>query len=80
MKKRIHVNQHNIKANVKDGGKRPVVSVRTSKGTKWGHQVEIQGPSKVIHSPDDPLGCGARVWVETDAPITVDGEEFENGK
>jgi hypothetical protein len=25
----------------------------------------------VVYSPDKPLSCGAKVWVETDAEITV---------
>ena len=71
MKKRIHVNQHNIKANGKDGGRRPVITVKTYKSNEYGHEVEIHGPSKVIYSPDKPLSCGAKVWIETQSEVTV---------
>ena len=69
--KRIHVNQHNIRANTKDGGARPVLTVKTSKANHRGHTVEIAGPSRLVHSPDKPLNCGARVWIETLAAVEV---------
>lgn len=71
MKKRIHVNQHNIKANAKDNGDRPVITVKTYKDNVYGHEVDIWGKSKVVYSPDKPLSCGAKVWIETEADIAV---------
>lgn len=71
MKTRIHVNQHTIKANRINGTNDPVISVITYKGTTHGHSVEIDGPSRIVHSPDNPLSCGARVWIETDSPVSV---------
>lgn len=70
MIKRIHVNQHNIRAN-KDGGNRPVITVKTYNDNQYGHAVEILGPSKVIYSPDKPLSCGAKVWIETTAEVII---------
>ena len=37
----------------------------------YAHEVEINGPSKVIYSPDKPLSCGAKVWVETEAEVNL---------
>ena len=37
----------------------------------YGHKVEILGPSKVVYSPDKPLSCGARVWIETEAEVKI---------
>jgi hypothetical protein len=37
----------------------------------WG--VFIQGSSRVIYSPDKPLSCGAKVWIETDSEVIIDG-------
>jgi len=71
MKTRIHVNQHNIRANRKDGGNRPVISAKTYKGNTVGHEVTINGPSRVVYSPEKPLACGARVWIETEAEVVV---------
>jgi len=71
MKKRIHVNQHKIRSNKKHNLNEPVITVKTSKSNDYGHEVEILGPSKVIYSPDKPLSCGARVWIETEAEVKI---------
>ena len=71
--KRIHVNQPNIRANLKDGGNRPVISVVTYKGTQHTQRATIHGPSTIEYSGDgSPLSCGARVWVETKAEVTLE--------
>ena len=71
MKKRIHINQHKIRSNKKHNLNEPVITVKTSKSNNYAHEVEIQGPSKVVYSPDKPLSCGARVWIETEADIKI---------
>jgi len=71
MKKRIHVNMHVIRKNNKTGERNPVLTVKTSKSNKYAHEVYIDGPSKVIYSPDKPLSCGARVWIETDSEVEL---------
>jgi hypothetical protein len=76
MRKIIHVNQHNIRANLKDDGDRPVITVKTYKSNTYGHSVEIDGPSQVVY-PEKSLSCGARVWMETKSTVKVydrDGE------
>ena len=72
MKKRIHVNQHKIRSKIKNKTKDPVITVKTSKSNDYAHEVEIQGPSKIIYSPDKPLPCGARVWIETEEKVVLD--------
>jgi len=69
MKKRIHINQHVIRANKKNGTNDPVITVKTSQRNIYADRVEIRGPSNVVYSPDKPLSCGARVWIETEAPV-----------
>lgn len=69
MKTIIHVNQHVIKANTKNGTNDPSLTVKTYKSNTYAHSVQILGPSKVIHSPDKPLSCGARVWIETNSEV-----------
>jgi hypothetical protein len=69
MKKIIHVNQHNIRAN-KDGANRPVITCKTYKSNTYAHGVIIYGQdgleaARVIYSLDKPLSCGAKVWIET---------------
>lgn len=72
MKTIIHVNQHVIKENRKTGSKDPVLTVKTYKTNTYASAVTINGPSRVVYSPDKPLSCGARVWIETEAEVTVD--------
>ena len=69
MKKKIHVNQHVIRSNYKTGEKKPCLTVKTYKTNTYANEVEIKGASRVIYSPDKPLPCGARVWIETDAEV-----------
>ena len=71
MIKRIHVNQHKIRHNLKHGTKDPVITVKTSKSNQYGHEVIIHGMAKVIYSPDKPLSCGAKVWIETESEVEV---------
>ena len=79
MKKRIHINQHKIRSNKKlvDAGVKdhtkldPVITCKTYKENIYGHEVHILGESKLVYSPNKPLSCGARVWVETEAPVEI---------
>ena len=72
MKTIIHVNQHVIRANNKSGERDPVLTVKTYKSNTYAHRVTINGPSEVVYSPDKPLSCGARVWIETEAEVIID--------
>ena len=69
MKKYIHINQHVIKSNHKHNKREPVITVKTYNSNTYGHQVHILGECKVVYSPDKPLSCGAKVWIETDAEV-----------
>jgi len=80
MLSKIHINSHNIKANIK-GLNLPVISVKSGKLNKYGNKVEILDNNgiviaTVIYSPQKPLSCGARVWIETNSPILIDGNLF----
>ena len=74
LKKYIHINQHIIKRNAKTGERNPVVTVKTYKSNHYGHEVFIQGDSKVVYRPDKPLSCGAKVWIETHGSVTLDNK------
>ena len=80
--KRIHINQHVIKANAKSGDRNPVITVKTSKSNEYAHAVHIMGGSTVVYSPDKPLSCGAKVWIETSDVVEcwgrVEGEVLSN--
>ena len=70
-KKYVHINQHVIRSNAKSGDREPVITVKTYKSNNYGHEVEINGPCRVVYSPDKPLSCGAKVWIETEAGVVV---------
>ncbi len=72
MKKKIHINQHIIRSNKKNGTNDPVITVKTSKSNTYASEVEILGKSKLVYSPNKPLSCGARVWIETDGKVVLD--------
>ena len=69
MKRRVHVNQHRIRRNSKTGERSPVLTVKTYKSNDYCHEVQIEGPCKVVYRPDKPLPCGAKVWIETDSKV-----------
>ena len=72
MKKIIHVNQHVIKSNRKHGEDKPVLTCKTYKDNIYAHEVYVEGPCRIVYRRDKPLSCGAHVWIETDATITVE--------
>lgn len=72
MKTIIHVNQHVIKDNAKTGARNPTLTVKTYKSNTYATSVSIEGPSRVVYSPDKPLSCGAKVWIETESNVRID--------
>lgn len=64
LKRILHINQHKIRA-----GEDKVITCKTYKSNDYYREVEIDGPCKIIYSPDKPLPCGARVWIETFANV-----------
>jgi hypothetical protein len=46
-----------------------VLTVKTYNSNQYAYEVDIRGPSKIVYSPDKPLSCGARVWIETEARV-----------
>ena len=66
MKAKVHINQHKIRSNAKTGDREPVITVKTYKSNEYATTVLINGPSRVVYSPDKPLSCGAKVWIEAE--------------
>lgn len=66
----IHVNRQHISMNAKDGGNRPVYTIKKSGKTIYARQVNILGPSKLIYNGSQ-LNCGARAWIETDSELEI---------
>lgn len=76
MKHIIHVNQHVIKKNNKTGERNPVITCKTYKENKYGHQVIIKDDNgnevaRVVYAPDKPLSCGAKCYIETHLNVEV---------
>jgi hypothetical protein len=76
MKTIVHVNQHQIKANGKNGANDPVLTVKTYKSNIYGHEAIIRNDNgdevaRIIYRPNDPLSCGAKVWIETQNSVEV---------
>ena len=67
----LHVHQQRIKKGL------PALIVRTYKGSKHFSEIEINGPSKLIHSAN-PDSCGARVWISVPDASTLicDGKPY----
>ena len=63
---------HKIRSNKKNNTDDPVITVKTYKSNNYAHEVDIQGPSKIVYSKDIPLSCGARVWIETEEKVVLD--------
>lgn len=76
LKTKIHINQKIIRSNAKMGKQEPVITCKTYKDNHYGHEVVIkdkQGDevARVKYSPDKPLSCGAKVWIETECDVEI---------
>jgi hypothetical protein len=63
---KIHVNQHIIRANKMRGENNPPLTIIRGRKRERGFAIDIIGKARIVYSPDKPLSCGARVWVEAD--------------
>ena len=61
----VHINKNVIQQNIKKKpeDRQPVIGII---GAQLGyvHHLEIPAPCRIVYSPDKPLSCGARVWIE----------------
>ena len=73
----IHVNQHEIKKNRKNGTVNPVLTVKVGSNARKANGTNIYANeaiirdsrgkegARVVYRPFKPLSCGAHVWIET---------------
>lgn len=74
MKQYTHINQHNLRKNIKlpPEERLPVVTSKTYKENNYFHNAELvckntgKVVAKVVYSPDKPLSCGSRLYILTD--------------
>ena len=83
MKTRIHVNQHLIKSNRKNGANEPPLTVKDYRQNRKMHTAVILDSdgavvAKVVYRPEKPLPCGATCWVETDLEVESWSSEKTN--
>lgn len=76
MKTIIHVNQHVIRANKSNDENNPVLTVKTYKSNDYAHEAIIRDKNgeevaRVVYRPDNPLSCGAHVWIETENEVEI---------
>lgn len=74
MSVKVHVNQHKIRGNLKHGRNDPPIAIRgPGRGVRYAYEVELVGAARVIYSPNKPLSCGARLWIEADDALIMGG-------
>jgi hypothetical protein len=74
MKTIIHVNQHIIRKNTKEGTDEPCLTVKDYKDNRYASEAIIRDGAgnevaRVVYRPHKPLSCGARCWIETRLPV-----------
>lgn len=81
MKYKLHVNTHNIKWNRNHAdNKRKVLTLKNYKENNYYNKVTLfdkEGNEIMVvkYQPNNPLSCGAEVWIEfTDKNISFEGE------
>ena len=76
MKTIVHVNQHIIKANRKNGTSDPCLTVKTYKDNHYTNEAIIydkdgEEVARIVYRPHNPLSCGAHCWIETQEQVKV---------
>ena len=69
--KRIHVNQHIVRANVAANADAHAVTVQWKGKSYIARDIQIRGESTVMQRMHKPLSCGARIWIETRAEVEI---------
>jgi hypothetical protein len=76
----IHINRQHLAMNAKDGGNRPVITMKDNGKTRYAREVIIHGPSRMIYN-GSTLSCGARTWLTTAAEVElIDEMSFQEAR
>lgn len=77
----IHVNRQFIAMNAKDGGNRPVYTIKYKGETIYAREFDADGRLKGV-SNGTQLSCGARAWLElVSGTLTLlDAQSFAEAK
>lgn len=69
----LHVNRQHIAQNVKDGGSRPVYTIKPNGPNSkpiYAREVTWHGATRAIHDGSQ-LKCGARAWIAIDPGVLM---------
>ena len=63
----VSINRNVLFSNKKWGKNEPAIGVRRGRTVKaeYFHQVNLPDGGRIVQDEENPLPCGARVWVET---------------
>ncbi|NES88589.1 DNA-binding protein [Okeania sp. SIO2B9] len=72
-KNTVHFNRNHIGINTtKKNTDLTVLSVKEgTENLATGHEAEIHGPCRIVYRANKPHSCGATVWIETLAAVTM---------
>ena len=71
--KKIHVNQHIIRSNTKNGTTEPPLTIKVGRENHRASAIDILGPATMVYSSQKPLlSCGARLILQTRSDIVLD--------
>ncbi|MGL5875312.1 MAG: helix-turn-helix domain-containing protein [Xenococcaceae cyanobacterium] len=71
----IRINRQQVDRNHKESKFDPVITVKKGNSNTYGHEVEINGPCRIVYS-QDLTKLGARVWIETFSTVKVFCKNF----
>ena len=67
---RVNVNVRVIQSNRKYGKDDPPIRISRGRRITYAREVKV-GEGRFVYSPDKPLKCGAKVWIETESPLLI---------
>lgn len=71
MKTIVHVNQHILRANKKNGENNPIFTIKQGGKTYYAREVEFTGPCRLVYRPECKLSCGAVAWIEAQSEDVI---------
>tara|TARA_R100000306_G_scaffold59704_1_gene58995 strand:+ start:507 stop:722 length:216 start_codon:yes stop_codon:yes gene_type:complete len=67
---------HIVRSNAQNGTEDPAITIKVGRKNIKCMEVSILGNSKLVYSPHKPiLSCGARLVLQTKAPVVTDKNE-----
>jgi hypothetical protein len=74
----IHVFKQKLEGDRKNNTYSPAIVLRQGTRTSYCHSAAIEGASRIVYQPHNPLPCGARLWIEVAPDVRVRTETFSS--